>query len=394
MIFVRSLVCSSSIVSSSASSYSLRNCKERFCACSCSFNALFAALLPPFDFFVGFVGLVGLSCLLLSLPLSLAAGAGKGLFPMTLSTTEATVAPVSLLPPSPLNNFNVFHSILTLPLALITQPVNVLSLSVYQSHAVELLIVTITLSNARTNSVSQPTNVRNNPLPSLRCKLSPSHAEERPLSAPSRLSPIVSAICLAAPFALFNSLRRFRTLSVPERNVLNAATLRLSVSSNASARSMPLSFKVFKPAIRSSRLLTGCPSACASFPFVSARFSNMFLVAVAALDASNPALANCPSNASTSSILKPKALATGDTVLIAFCRKLNDNADFVVLAVILSVNSCACVVSFSNIRRAAPVKLAASARLLPVACAKSNTDGAMLRMSCTLYPSFANSVCN
>ena len=158
------------------------------------------------------------------------------------------------------------------------------------------------------------------PLLSLIWRFRPSHAEDRLFSDPSRLSAIVSAIFFAAPSQLFNSLRRLMTLSVPDRNVLNAATLLLSVSSRASPRSMPLSFSLFSPLISVSRFVTGSPNAFARFPLASARLRMIFLVAVAALEASKPALANCPSNANTSSISKPKALATGATVDNALFR--------------------------------------------------------------------------
>ena len=176
------------------------------------------------------------------------------------------------------------------------------------------------LSTHVTTFVSQRTQSASNPLLSFTVRFRPSQAEDRPFSAPSRLFDIVSAILSAAPFALFSSSRRAITLSVPDKNVLNAATLLLSVSSRASPRSMPLSFSLFSPPINVSRSVTGSPNAFARSPLASARLRMIFLVAVAALEASKPALANCPSNASTSSNWKPKAFATGATVDNALFR--------------------------------------------------------------------------
>ena len=71
------------------------------------------------------------------------------------------------------------------------------------------------------------------------------------------------------------------------------------------------------PSISSGKVLTGSPKAFASSPLALARFRMMLRVAVAALEASKPALASVPSRAVVSFTENPKVLATGPTMDIA-----------------------------------------------------------------------------
>ena len=161
---------------------------------------------------------------------------------------------------------------------------------------------------------------RNIPCPSLISSIKSSHALPKLLTSPSRLSPIILDISSAVPLVSFKASRNSKTSPAPFKNVLNAATERLSDSSKDFARSMPSASSCFKPATNSSKFLTGCPMLFAKSPLASARLSNMFRVAVAADEASKPAFANCPNNAKTSSRLKPKAFATGETMESAVSR--------------------------------------------------------------------------
>ena len=94
------------------------------------------------------------------------------------------------------------------------------------------------------------------------------------------------------PVAFSNASLRSNISSAPERNVLNAATLLLSVSSNASPRSIPSAVNCFNPFTKLGKSLTGVLSDLPNLLLESAKFNNMFLVAVAALDASKPAFDN------------------------------------------------------------------------------------------------------
>ena len=144
-----------------------------------------------------------------------------------------------------------------------------------------------------------------------------SHAEESPKTAPCTLSVMVFAIVVKSPSTLVTASRRVFIFSASERKALNAATLRLSVSSNVEARSIPLSLNFTNPSTISGSVFTLPPNSLANFPLASAKFNMIFLVAVADIEASNPASANFPSKAKVSSMVKLKALATGPTIGIA-----------------------------------------------------------------------------
>ena len=182
-------------------------------------------------------------------------------------------------------------------------------------------------------------------------------------------------------------------VSAPFKKVSKAATERLSVNSNASFNDTPSSFSCFNAGARSSRLLIGLPSACASFPDSSARLRRMLRVAVAALDASNPLFASVPNRATVSSIEKPNALATGAIVLIEFCRYSKSNADLVVATAIVLTARDISEASNPNARRAAPANCAASGISDPVAVANCRIDWVDCRISVSLKPSLASSVC-
>ena len=166
---------------------------------------------------------------------------------------------------------------------------------------------------SRMTFVSHCTMSRNMPCPSLISSIKSSHALPRLFTSPSRLSPIILDISSAVPLVSFKASRNSKTSPAPRKNVLNAATERLSDNSNDFARSIPSASSCCRPATKSSRFLTGCPIDFARSPLASAKFKRMFRVAVAADEASKPAFANCPNNAKTSSMLKPKAFATGET---------------------------------------------------------------------------------
>ena len=137
------------------------------------------------------------------------------------------------------------------------------------------------------------------------------------MTEPSTVLILSSAVRFRTSPTSSSESRSSRAASAPSRNVLNAETDLLSVSSSVVLRSTPCAFKVLRPSISSGNVLTGLPKATASLPLESARLSSMFLVAVAAEDASKPALANVPSRATVSLSEKPKVFATGPTVAIA-----------------------------------------------------------------------------
>ena len=155
---------------------------------------------------------------------------------------------------------------------------------------------------SRMTFVSHCTMSRNIPCPSLISSIKSSHALPKLLTSPSKLSPIILDISSAVPLVLFKASRNSKTSPAPRRNVLKAATERLSDSSNDVAKSTPAASSCCRPATKSSRFLTGCPMLFARSPLASARFNKILRVAVAAELASKPALASCPSNAKTSSI--------------------------------------------------------------------------------------------
>jgi len=148
-------------------------------------------------------------------------------------------------------------------------------------------------------------------------KINPSQADCNSLTEPSTVLILSSAVFFSTPLTSSNESRRFIAASAPSKNVLNAETDLLSVSSNVVLRSTPCAFNVLRPSISSGNVLTGLPKATASLPLESARFNRIFLVAVAADEASKPALASVPSNATVSRSENPKVFATGPTVAIA-----------------------------------------------------------------------------
>ena len=83
----------------------------------------------------------------------------------------------------------------------------------------------------------------------------------------------------------------------------------------------------FKASINSSPDLTGPPIALAKVPFASAKLRSIFLAAVAAEEASKPALLKTPRRPVVSSKVRPNALATGPTLDIALSRYSNERAD-------------------------------------------------------------------
>jgi hypothetical protein len=140
------------------------------------------------------------------------------------------------------------------------------------------------------------------PLPSSNDKINPCHADCNKVISPARLSSCVSTIVCNSSLTSIKPSRNSLDASAEDKKTLNAATLLLSVSSNVLLRETPRWLSVFKPSTNSSKFLTLPPNSFARLPFASARFKSMFLVAVAALFASNPESLSLPNSAAKSSI--------------------------------------------------------------------------------------------
>ena len=186
--------------------------------------------------------------------------------------------------------------------------------------------------------------------------------------------------------------RRLRTVSAPFKKVLNAATERLSVKSSALLRSIPSLFNFFRPLTRPSRLSTGPPSARASLPLLSARFSKILRVAVAADEASKPLFDKAPKRAVVSSIVKPKELATGPTMAMAVFKYSKLKAEALHPIVIVETARSVSSASRLKIRNVAPASVAAEARSVSTALANFNTEGVIALISSLKNPSLASSI--
>ena len=88
--------------------------------------------------------------------------------------------------------------------------------------------------------------------------------------------------------------------------------------------------------------MTGPPNAFDKSPELSAKFNKILRVAVAADEASNPALLSCESKAAVSSREKPKDCATGATIAIAVPNPSNSNA---LLFKVKAITSATCSIS-------------------------------------------------
>ena len=185
-----------------------------------------------------------------------------------------------------------------------------------------------------------------------------------------------------------NSVRE----SAEFRNVEKAATLRLSVRSRAFARSIPSALSFFNPFARSSAFLTGLPRAFARSPLASQRFRIILRVAVAALEASKPALASWPRSAVVSSIENPKEFATGPTVESEDSNLEKSSAVLVVATAKVARTSSVSLASLLNIRRAAPANAEALERSVSTAFANFNTAPSIFRIWSCPNPSLANSI--
>jgi hypothetical protein len=198
----------------------------------------------------------------------------------------------------------------------------------------------------------------------------PSKADDISVKAPSIPFNCSFANFSAVPHAFSRAAFSLSILSVPSKNELNAATLLLSVSSNVSARSIPSLFSFFNHATSSGNVSTGHHNAFASFQDPSARFNKIFLVAVPALLASNPALDKTPSNAVVSSKENPNVLATGQASVIAVENFSKSNALFAKLLAITSFTLVASLALSPYIFNVAPTVLAVSPRSCPKAAAR------------------------
>ncbi len=193
------------------------------------------------------------------------------------------------------------------------------------------------------------------------------------LPEPAALSRFSSAISFNAPPASVIASRNTVVFSAPCRKVLNADTLRLSVSSRVVAKSTPESRSFTSAGVKSSNDFTGCPRATASFPEPSARFKSIFLVAVAAEDASKPLSASTPSRAIVSSMENPKVRATGAIVERELSRNTKSKADFVVATAKVETTRSISVAGRLKARRAAPATFAAAGNSASTASAKRST---------------------
>ena len=223
-------------------------------------------------------------------------------------------------------------------------------------------------------------------------RINPCQADFSVSVAPSSVFIRCSAISFRTPSVSRRAFLSSIAESAPDRKELNAATLRLSVSSRVVVKSTPFSLRLCSPAMSSSNVFTGPPSAFAKSPLASASFSMMFLVAVAAEDASNPELARAPSRAVVSLMPKPNVFATGPTVLREFCRYPKLSALLLVDNASAARVSSASVELSPNMRRAAPARAAASGSSAPTAVAKFRTGSSMAFICPWLKPSFASSV--
>ena len=190
--------------------------------------------------------------------------------------------------------------------------------SIYLS-AHSLVIVCVgnnNLCTCPTSFVSHSIVSRIVPCDSWNASVRPSQADFNNLVAPSTVLSRSPWMRSNSPETSSRLARNSLVDSAPERKAEKAATLLLSVSSKASPKSIPESRNLINASNISSNVRTLPPSLFANLPLASERFNIIFLVAVAALEASNPAFAKAPNNAVVSLTVSPKALATGNTVPI------------------------------------------------------------------------------
>ena len=223
-------------------------------------------------------------------------------------------------------------------------------------------------------SVNESIRSLTTPLDSLNANVRPSHADFSKSVEPSTVFNRSFSIRSNSPETSSNDWRNSRAESAPEMNAVNAATDRRSVNSNASFRSVPDLRNLINPSIISSNVLAGPPIAFANLPLASANFKIILRVAVAALDASKPALASDPKRAVVSLTVSPNAFATGKTVPIEFCILSNDKADLFVATASVANTSSVSRPERLNARNVEPATDAASARFAPTAVANCNTD--------------------
>ena len=120
----------------------------------------------------------------------------------------------------------------------------------------------------------------------------------------------------------------------------------------------------------------------------------MFLNAVAAEEASNPALDSVPSNVTVSSTETPNEWAMGPTMDIDVCNLLKSSADLLVDADITSRRCVVLLLSRPKALSADPAKSAALPKSVFTAAANFRTDSCMLPISISEKPRRANAICN
>ena len=202
----------------------------------------------------------------------------------------------------------------------------------------------------------------------------PSQADFNNFVEPSTVFRRSDCIRSSSPETSSKDWRNSRADSAPDNNAENAATLRLSVISKASFKSVPALRNCINPSMIWSNVFAGPPRDFANLPLESANFNMMLRVAVAALDASKPAFANAPNNAVVSFNVRPNAFATGNTVPMDCWIRSKDNADLLVATANVANTSSVSALVRLKARNAEPATLAASARFAPTAVANCNTD--------------------
>ena len=190
----------------------------------------------------------------------------------------------------------------------------------------------------------------------------------------------VSAIDFAEPSAFWYVSVRFPTFSWLFDKTNNAVWALRPTSSIASVRVKPLSL------ISANASLTGLP--------VVAISEKIRRKAVPADDPLMPLSANAPSIAVVSSNETPAAFDTGATYFIDSAKLSISNADVENDLAITSVMRCISLAFKPNARNVDPATSALLAKSVPVAPAKDRVDSVAFKISVSLKPNFANSVCN
>ena len=218
------------------------------------------------------------------------------------------------------------------------------------------------------------------PLPESKLKTNPSHAELSILVFPSSVFSCSSAIFLAAPPALFKPISNSFVTSTPSANTKNDVADLLPTNSVA-VDSLSLLFAIFSKA--------ESKSIPAAFNSINPAFK-----AVPALLPLIPAFAKVPSNAVVFSMSTPTAFAAGAASFIDSLNFSKSKADVLNDLAITSVTLAVSAASKPKPPSVAPAIAAASPNSEPVAAARFRVASVAFKISCSLNPNFANSVCS